>query len=317
MINQDCLINPLGTSEKVITIIQEHLHGVHKYTSPIKELFTKIAKINGVKEEQVFVTDGADGALTLIAQSIFKGKKIIIPQPCFHRYKKYPSYLKVKYELVKAKNGIFFDEEGILKKEGDILLIASPNNPTGFTISNEFLEQSLKKFEKVILDETLLLTLGGKQDHIKKFPNLIIVRSFSKLFGLAGLRVGYVISSEENIQKIKSVSTPYKVNYLGQIAALTVLDDEEYIKRTQEFVEEQRILLYGALKNENIRKSESLCYCLSLTEPQQKKIAENGINLQKNINCCYNKKEDHFFRFTIGIPKKNHSLIRALVGEQK
>jgi hypothetical protein len=56
---------------------------------------------------------------------------------------------------------------------------------------------------------------------------------------------------------------------------------------------------------------------LSLTEPQQKKIAENGINLQKNINCCYNKKEDHFFRFTIGIPKKNHSLIRALVGEQK
>ena len=317
MVDLQRMVNPFGTSEKVIKKVQEHLHKVHRYTSPIKELLTKIAKVNNVKKEQVFVTDGADGALTLIAQSIFKGKRIIIPQPCFHRYKEYPSYIGVDYTLVDAKNGIHINEEKILTYEGDILLIASPNNPTGFAISDELLEKSLERFEKVILDETLLLTLGGKQDLIKKYPNLIIVRSFSKLFGLAGLRVGYVISTEENIQKIKSVSTPYKVNYLGQIAALTALDDNEYIKRTQELVKEQRLLIYGILKNENIKRSKSFCYCLSLTERQQEKIAKNGIQIQNDMGFGYGRDANSFFRLTISTPKNNHSLIRTLVGEQK
>jgi len=317
MIDLQRMVNPLGTSKKVIEAVKEHLHEVHEYTSSMKELVTKIAKLNDVKEEQVIITDGADGALTLIAQSIFKGNRIIIPQPCFHRYKDYPSYLGVNYTLVDAKKGILINEEKVLECAGDIFLIASPNNPTGFVISNKFLKEALEKFKLVILDETLLLFLNGKQNFIKQFPNLIIIRSFSKLFGLAGLRVGYVISSEENIEKIKSVSTPYKVNYIGQVAALTVLDDKEYIKKTQELVEEQRLFLYSVLKNENIKNSKGLCYCLPLTKKQQKNIDESGICIQSDMGFGYGKKAESFFRFAISTQKNNLSLIKALIGEQK
>src|SRR3989339_435160 len=131
MIDLQRMINPLGPSLKAVEAIKENLCNIHKYTGPLKTLVQKIAQINAVHEDQVLLSDGADGALTLIAQSIFKGKKIVIPQPCFHRYKDYPSYLNLEYSLIPAKNSLFIDETNVLQSEGDILLLASPNNPTG------------------------------------------------------------------------------------------------------------------------------------------------------------------------------------------
>ena len=92
MIDLQHMINPLGPSQKAVEAIKNNLSSIHKYTGPLKELLQRIAVLNTIHETQVFLTDGADGALTLIAQSIFQGKTVLIPHPCFHRYKDYPSY---------------------------------------------------------------------------------------------------------------------------------------------------------------------------------------------------------------------------------
>lgn len=314
MIDLTRMINPLGVSKEVIVNFRLHLYKVNEYSPPSDKLIEKIAKINNAHKDKVIITDGADGALTLIAQSIFKGKKVIIPQPCFYRYKDYPSYLGVEYKLIKPRNSIFINEEEVLKSEGKILLIASPNNPTGFVIPDTFLKKALKKFETVILDETLLISVKGKEELLNQHPNLIIVRSFSKLFGLAGMRIGYVLSSIENIQRIKDVSTPYKVNYLGQIAALSVLSDTDYITKTRALFQQEREKLYKALKNINIKLSESFCYCLPLTEKQLQHLSEKGIIIEKDMEFI--SEGDKLFRLSISTPENNDKLISAIRGEE-
>lgn len=313
MIDLQHMMNPLGPSPKAVEAIKNNLFSIHKYTGPLKGLLQRIAKLNGVNEHQIMLSDGADGALTLIAQSIFKGKHIVIPQPCFHRYKDYPTYLDIDYTLISPRDSLFFDEDKILKNEGDILLLASPNNPTGFEISEEFLLKSLEKFGTVILDETLLLSLTGRQNLIKKYQNLIIVRSFSKLFGLAGLRVGYIISSADNIQKIKKVTTPFKVNFLGQIAALAALDDQKHLERTEVFIKKELAHLSKKLKQESLKLSKSLCYCISLTEAEKSE-------LQKDILFSdyfdFGIKDSSIFRFCVGSPEQNKCLINILGGLQ-
>lgn len=311
MIDLQRMINPLGPSPKAIEAIKENICNIHKYTAPLKKFVQKIALINNVKEDQIMISDGADGALTLIAQSIFKGKRVVIPQPCFHRYKDYPSYLDIDYILVSPKDSLFIDENRILQNKGDILLLASPNNPTGFEISEEFLTKALENFESVILDETLLLSLTGKQNLIFKYPNLIIVRSFSKLCGLAGLRVGYVIGSAGNITKIKNVSTPFKVNYLGQVAALSVLSDLNYVTKTKKFIQQERVRLYNTLKNKNILLSKSLCFCLQLSNEQLDALSKKEILIEKDAEFV-SSNVPKLLRICISTPENNDCLIEAL-----
>ncbi len=259
------------------------------------------------------LSDGADGALTLIAQSIFKGKCVVIPQPCFHRYKDYPAYLGIDYTLISPRDSLFFDENRILHSKGDTLLLASPNNPTGFEISEEFLLKALDKFEVVILDETLRISLTGKQNLINKYPNVIIVRSFSKLYGLAGLRVGYIISSAENIRKIKGVSTPFKVNYLGQIAAIAALDDQEHLQKSKQLIEQELVRLFETVKQESLRLSKSLCYCISLTE---KEVFELRKNILFSDNFDFGIAEGNVYRFCVGAPEQNDIVIKILSDPQ-
>lgn len=314
MINLQRMVNPLGVSKRVLEQLQKHLHEVHLYVPPMEEVISKIAQANGVNPEQVMLTDGADGGLTLIAQSIFKKKKVVIPLPCFHRYGDYPAYLDVAFTTIPPIDSICINEAVILEAIGDILLLGSPNNPTGFMISDQFLEKALQKYETVILDETLLLSFEGKQSFISRFPNLIIVRSFSKLGGLAGLRIGYIIATPENVIKIKSISTPFKVNYLGQIAARAILEDQEYREKTKSFVESQRKLLYEELRENNIQNSRSLCYCLFLTAEQQRKLQQNGILVQEDMGFGYDKNNEFLFRVIIGSEEDNKTLINALKG---
>lgn len=311
MIDLQHMMNPLGPSPKAVEAIKNNLHNIHKYTSPLRELVQKIAIVNSVKENQILLSDGADGALTLIAQAMFKNKRVIVPLPCFHRYKDYSSFLGVDHTFIPPKDSFFIDEDKVLQSKGEILLLASPNNPTGFEISESFLLHALRMFELVILDETLLFSFAGKQSLLLNFQNLIIVRSFSKLGGLAGLRIGYVIAAFEHIAVLKSFSTPFKVNYLGQIAALAMLDDTTYIESSKDFIIEERKRLFKDIGQRSIELSCSLCYCLTLTE---KHVHDLKKSVLFSDHFDFGISEKSIFRFCIGQSEQNVALGKLMRG---
>lgn len=310
-INLSMIKNPLGASKQSIKKIKQRLKQINLYASENEELIQSLAKNNKVKENNILLTDGADGALTLIAQACFKNKKVVIPVPSFSRYEFYTEIGNGKAVFIKPNNDMTFNEKNILETKGDILLFANPNNPTGFVVNEKFIQRSLNKFELVILDETLLLEENRYENLLKKYDDLIIVRSFSKLYGLAGLRIGYVVARKEIIEKIRKFSSPFKVNYLAQIAALGALGDREFVKNVRKLIKEEKEFLFRKLKEKSIDKSKTLCYIIKLDRKQIKNL-KNIMNITESDGYRFLPKE--FVRFCIGRHSENKKLVKFLRG---
>lgn len=303
--------NPLGASKQSIKKIRQRLKQINLYTSEDKDLIQALAKNNKVKKNNILLTDGADGALTLIAQTCFKNKKVVIPMPSFSRYEFYTEIGNGKSIFIKPNKDMTFNEKNILETRGDILLFANPNNPTGFIVNEKLIQRSLNKFELVILDETLLLEENGYERLLKRYKNLVIVRSFSKLYGLAGLRIGYIISRKEVVDNIRRFSSPFKVNYLAQVAALEALKDKEFVKKVRRLVKEEKEFLFRELKEKSIDKSRSFSYIIKVDRKEIENLKDK-IGLTESNG--YKLLPENFLRVCIGRHSENKKLVKFLKG---
>ena len=137
-----------------------------------------------------------------------------------------------------------------------IVFLCNPNNPTSILIPNETLtgiiERALEQDSLVFLDEDFLEFVENEKalsmiNKIKSYPNLFILRSFTKIFGLTGLRVGYGIASEEIINVLLCAKIPWNVNCLAQAAAVAALKDEEHLRVTRELIKKEKTQLLAEL----------------------------------------------------------------------
>jgi threonine-phosphate decarboxylase len=209
-----------------------------------------------------------------------------------------------------------------------IVFLCNPNNPTSMLIPQETLtniiEKALKQDTLVFLDEDFLefvedekgLTMIGK---IGKYPNLFILRSFTKIFGLTGLRVGYGIGNEEIISVLSCAKIPWNVNCLAQAAAVAALKDEEHLRVTRELIKEEKVWLqaelakFGSFKFSapdanfffiDIQKSR-----LTATELKNK-LLKQGILIR---DCTSFRGLDEFYvRIAVKTHAENERLIDAL-----
>jgi len=144
----------------------------------------------------------------------------------------------------------------IISPSTRLIFIANPNNPTGNILTEKQIINFLDNIPKdiiIVLDEAYLEYVKDPEYpksllFINKYPNLILFRTFSKIYGLAGLRIGYSISSEKIASKLQSLRTPFSVSKLSNVAALAALDDYEYIKSCSDKTSANRIYLEENLK---------------------------------------------------------------------
>ncbi len=206
-------------------------------------LIALLAQKLGVGDGTIIITAGADDALRVVSQYCIRaGTRTLIPVPCFGRYAYHAMAHEAKvcylrfdaypYELDVAK---ICDE--IQKRRIDCLFIASPNNPTGHSLSRESLKLLLGGVPSacsIILDESLLVTHGASCSSLTdKHPNLVICGSFSKLFGLPGLRVGYIVANRMHVRPIRMLVSPFGVDGFGiEIAKHVIVQDAWITKRT-------------------------------------------------------------------------------------
>ncbi len=240
-------INPYGLSKKV----KKKLAGLSStkivnYYPENKKLRNLISNYLNVQEENILLGAGCDGCLEMIVKTfISKNDSVIIPIPTFHRYEFHTKLMGGKCLFI-PMNNFKLDADSVLKKakaaDAKIIFLCNPNNPTGTEI--ELAEQTkiLNFFPGlVVIDEALADATninGGRL--IKKYKNLIVVRSFSKLFGLASLRAGYIVADQKIISAIKKVSSPFQVNGVAQELAIIALRDTDHINNTKKYIESER-----------------------------------------------------------------------------
>lgn len=227
--------NNYGASKKVIEAISNSTYKDISFYPFYGELSEKIADFYGFDLENIKVTNGADEAIQGIIQTYLEeGETLLTLDVSFEMPVVYAKIQGGNIVKVPFKTKWQFPQEEFLNAINDnvkIIYLASPNNPTGNLIEEETLKKILDKSEGkvVLIDETYANYSGTTyKEYAKKYNNVFIVRSFSKDFALAGMRLGCIISNKENIDNIKKVISPFSVNALAMKAGIAALDDAQY-----------------------------------------------------------------------------------------
>jgi len=253
--------NPLGPSPKAIQAITEHLSDIHRYpdanSNALKEMLSQ--KL-GIPQGCIIPANGSNEIIEFSLKAFLRpGQEVIIPEPTFSLYTKFTQAvdaIPVKVPLRKFS----IDLESVQKKIGPntrIIFINNPNNPTGTIVKKKEFEDFLHSIPEnivIILDEAY-----GEFATDPDFPQgasylngprwIITMRTFSKVYGLAGLRIGYGLASEDLTQYLNKIRQPFNVNSLAQAAACAALGDEGHLKTTLRTVATGLDYLYQTLEH--------------------------------------------------------------------
>ena len=251
--------NPLGPSPKAIHMIKEAAEKANIYPDPTgHELRSVIANEHGVEIDQVLHGNGSGELITFIGEVfVNEGDECIIPVPTYHRYQEV-------FHIMGAKN-VFsplkeyrIDLEGMSSRvtpKTKIIVIVNPNNPTGDIVRSpavtEFLE-GIGRDTIVVFDEAYGEFVEDKEypraiELIKEGHNVIVLRTFSKAYGLAGVRLGYAISNPEIIGYLNAVRHVFNVNRLAQLAGIEAMKDKEHLQKCLQLVWDEKGYYYEEL----------------------------------------------------------------------
>ena len=336
-------INPYGLPENLKKEIFEKLFVLERYPDPdYIELREKIAEKNNLNIENIIVGNGATEIIFLFMK-ILSPKKVLIVSPTFGEYERAikssilaDDSLEINYfELKEAENFVLNIKnlETELENNYDLLILCNPNNPTGQFLKLKKLEEILKiceqKNTKLFVDEAFVEFVEDWENESiinskENKENLFVIRAFTKFFAIPGLRLGYGICFNNNLlKKMLEKKEPWSVNNIADLAGKTVLDDENYIQKTKEWIKDQKKYMYENLnKIEGLRayKTEVNFILLKIEDNLlekgldvknlRKKMLEKGILIHDASNFIYLDK--HYFRLAIKDKLNNEKVIETL-----
>jgi len=239
--------NPLGPSPKALEAILRSAGTANIYPeSSAPDLRSAIAAKFGLASDQIILGNGSDEIMQMLSH-VFVGldDEVIMPEKAFSMYKIVTRLFGGISKMIPLK-GFGPDLEAMARCIGPrtrLLFVSNPHSPTGVTIDRASFEKLLEQADNsnviIILDEAYREYCNASDcvngmDYIRQSDHLIVLRTFSKIYGLAGLRVGYGASHQWLIQLLNRVKPPFNVNLLAQIAAIAAISDDEHVNRSYE-----------------------------------------------------------------------------------
>ncbi len=238
--------NPLGPSTLALKSVREQVGSINRYPEPhsttLKGVF---ANHLGLTPDNIFVCAGLVETLDILIRNIIKpGENLVIPEITFVAYRLLARVFHVDTHFAKMNN-YAIDIDSVIEQADDntkVIILASPNNPTGTIICEKDLVSVLNNVSSdtyVVVDEAYGEYVSDKNYPNtlalqKKYSNLIILRTFSKIYGLAGLRVGYAIAVPSIISHFEYFQPPFTVNHIATVAAAAAIKDDEFVKMSYE-----------------------------------------------------------------------------------
>lgn len=336
-------INPYGLPENLKKKIFEKLFVLERYPDPdYIELREKIAEKNNLNIENIIVGNGATEIIFLFMK-ILSPKKVLIVSPTFGEYERAikssilaDDSLEINYFELKEEENFVLNIKNLeteLENNYDLLILCNPNNPTGQFLKLKKLEEILKiceqKNTKLFVDEAFVEFVEDWENESiinskENKENLFVIRAFTKFFAIPGLRLGYGICFNNNLlKKMLEKKEPWSVNNIADLAGQTILDDENYIQKTKEWIKDQKKYMYENLnKIEGLRvyKTEVNFILLKIEDNLlekgldvknlRKKMLEKGILIRDASNFIYLDK--HYFRLAIKDKLNNKKVIETL-----
>lgn len=316
--------NVLGSSLKAKIAATFALDKVNVYPQVTSiELASKIKKIYGLKNIDVVVGNGMDHVFEMMARLFLNNSdETIIPVPTFTCYELVTLWAGARPRLIPLlKTNHQLNVERILKtinNKTKIIFICSPNNPTGNLINVQDIKTILNSTNKIVFIDEAYIEFAGPSlvKWIEKYPNLIIGRTFSKIYGLAGYRVGYAFIHKKLSTYYLNSITPFVVSRPAQAAALGALDDTEFVSKTLKMVKEGKEFYYKELTKIGLKflPTDANFITINTAPTKAKVIADKLLNKGIIVRECsaFGYGADKFLRITFGTREQNERVLQAL-----
>jgi len=316
--------NPLGPSPRALEAMRKSLENVSYYPDGnCAILREKLSQKLGFPPSTFVFGNGVDEIIHFIGLAFLdEGDEAIMVDPSFVRYEAAVLLNKAICRKIPLRD-FQYDVDGIIdaiNERTKVIFIANPNNPTGTFLSKEKLGRLVQEAEGklIVLDEAYYEFVDDSSfpdslSYLREGKDLIILRTFSKIYGLAGLRIGYGVAKEETIQAIEHTREPFNVNYLAQVAAVAALDDEEHLRRTQRTIWEGKRYLYEQFEKMGLFYLPTQANFIFVDvkrdsrEVFQALLREGVIVRTGDIFGC-----PTFLRVSIGTMEQNERFIKAL-----
>ncbi len=320
-------INPLGISPKVKKVYEESLSCISQYPDTYaREFCQAISGHFSVGNECVITGNGAISLIDLAVRALRPQRALVI-QPCFNEYKRILHLWGATVDQISLRdeNDFQFSYDDIVRKLSgiDMILLGSPNNPTGTALKRDEMLALIKETERrgifLVVDEAFMdwTPESSIYEEINRSSTLIVIRSLTKFFSLAGIRSGFALASPRIIHKMRSVQEPWSCNALAQRLSIAALEDLEFQKKSLQWFREESVEFYQMLSHvREIKVYPSLTnfFLIKLHDRDNREsliasIKSKGMYIREMNDV--EGLENHFFRIALKDRRENIKLIAA------
>jgi len=316
--------NPLGPSPRALAAVEKAMSQVHRYPEGGSVyLRRRLAQIHGVDLEQILVGNGSNEILELIAKTFLRpGEEGIYAEQAF------VVYPMIVQSLGGVKVGVplkdfCHDLEAMADRitpNTRLIFIANPNNPTGTSIGARQMERFLDRVPPrvlVVCDEAYFEYVERPDfprslEYLAQGHNLFVLRTFSKIYGLAGMRVGYLVGKQELVEYVNRVREPFNVNSLAQAAALGALEDREHVARTLDVNSQGKKFLYALFEDLGLPFVPTEANFVLVRVDREKEIYEGLLREGVIVRPMTGWGLPGYLRVSIGLPSENERFAEAL-----
>lgn len=320
--------NPLGPSPKAMSAIKKALKDMNRYPDAASwYLKAKIATTLKTEINRIICGNGSDEVIILAMKAfVNKGDEVVIAKPTFLIYQVAAGIAGADIKFVPLTKELKYDLKAMKKAITDktkIVFIANPDNPAGTYVTKKELEEFLDGIPGgclVYLDEAYFELAGhfckdypNGLDYLDNRPNLIVARSFSKIYGLAGLRIGYGVTSPRIVNYLDKFRDPFNVNCLAQAAACAAMDDKEFVNKTLKLVKEEKQFVYDELEKMGLEYVKTITNFMMINvKRDSQKVFEDLICRGVIVRDMKAWGYDTFIRMSVGTREENKIFIKTL-----
>jgi len=317
-IRMDTNTNVLGSNPAASKFLASQKMNINDYPNTYSDgLRDALAELYGLERENFVVGSGSDETLDIAFKTFTEwSDNVTVPVPSYTLYDYFVSMNGGKVCAVDLTKDFQLDVDAMLKPNSKVIIMPSPNNPTGNSFRRKDIEEILNRSKSIVIVDEAYGEYAGTSmiPRVNEFDNLVVMRTFSKAYAMAGLRIGYSVSNKNIADMMNCVKIPYSLNILSEGAAIAAVKDQDFIKRSVELVNKNRKPLSDGLKKLGFEPFPSDANFILARSPMDHDALTGGLKKRGVLIRDFGSKRrtENCVRTTIGTKELNDVLLKKM-----
>jgi len=311
----DTNTNVLGSNPAAERYLKENSWDLNGYPNTYSDgLRSALADLYGLETDNIIAGNGSDEMLDVIFKTFTDmGDNSVVPVPSYTLYDYFVKLNGGTAIEVDLTEDFQLDVDAMVKQDAKVAIMPSPNNPTGNCFRTKDIEEILSRFDGIVVVDEAYAEYSDDPfvKRINEFDNLVVIRTFSKAYAMAALRVGYAVTNKDIADMMISVKIPYSLNTVSEGAAIAAVKDQDFVRRSVEMVREQRPKLDAGLRKLGFETFPSDSNFIMARSPIDHKVLVDGLKERGVLIRDFGSKRrtENCVRTTVGTEEMNNLLL--------